>query len=64
MSNLHEEVKGIIEFEGKSLVSRTDQYVVAGIRVCFISWVSGTLTYKLLNEIWLLISFFSHEKDS
>ena len=63
MSNLHEEVKGIIEFERKSLVSKTDQYVVAGIGVCFISWVSGTLN-KSLNEIWLLISFFSHEKDS
>ena len=63
MSNLHEEVKGIIEFEKKSLVSKTDQYVVAGIGVCFISWVSGTLN-KSLNEIWLLISFFSHEKDS
>ena len=62
MSNLHEEEKGITEFEGKSLVSRTDQYVVAGVGACFISWVSGTLTNKLLNEIWLLISFLVTRK--
>ena len=64
MTNLHEEERGIIEFEGKGLVSRKDQYVVVGVGVFFISWLSGTLTNKLLNKIWLLISFFSLEKDS